>query len=88
MSRYTSIPRLKAWCASLPSGISTKQGIEARKKHAPRNRYVVREHDRGPLCASDADLLDFLRLRGGIAFHPVGTCKMGYDPLAVVDDVI
>jgi len=46
----------------------------------------VREHDPGPLCASDADLLNFLRLRGGIAFHPVGTCKMGNDPSAVVDD--
>ena len=30
--------------------------------------------------------MDFLRLRGGIAFHPVGTCEMGNDASAVVDD--
>ena len=46
----------------------------------------MREHDPGPTCASDADLLDFLRLRGGIAYHPIGTCKMGNDASAVVDD--
>jgi choline dehydrogenase len=46
----------------------------------------VREHDPGPACASDADLMDFLRLRGGIAYHPVSTCKMGNDASAVVDD--
>jgi len=49
-------------------------------------RYIVREHDPGPSCASDADLLDYLRARGGIAYHPVGTCKMGNDASAVVDE--
>jgi choline dehydrogenase len=29
--------------------------------------------------------MDFLRERGGIAFHPAGTCKMGSDAAAVVD---
>ena len=48
-------------------------------------RYVVREHDPGPSCRSDDDLMDFLRMRGGIAYHPVGTCKMGNDAAAVVD---
>jgi choline dehydrogenase len=48
-------------------------------------RYVAREYDPGPACESDADLLDFLRERGGIAFHPAGTCKMGSDAAAVVD---
>ena len=49
-------------------------------------RYVAREHDPGPSCTSDDDLMDFLRMRGGIAFHPVGTCKMGNDAAAVVDE--
>ena len=53
---------------------------------AALRRYIVREHDPGPACATDDDLLDFLRRRGGIAYHPVGTCKMGNDPAAVVDD--
>ena len=53
---------------------------------AAMRRYIVREHDPGPSCTSDADLLEHLRLRGGIAYHPVGTCKMGTDASAVVDD--
>ena len=48
--------------------------------------YVAREHDPGPSCATDLDLMDDLRARGGIAFHPVGTCKVGSDASAVVDE--
>ena len=40
----------------------------------------------GTSCANDADLLDYLRRRGGISFHPVGTCRMGNDAAAVVDE--
>jgi choline dehydrogenase len=31
-------------------------------------------------------MADYLRKRGGISFHPVGTCRMGTDPDAVVDE--
>jgi choline dehydrogenase-like flavoprotein len=31
-------------------------------------------------------MAEFLRKRGGISFHPVGTCRMGTDPEAVVDE--
>ena len=64
-------------------------GLKAMRRlaQAPAlSRYIVRERDPGPSCASDADLLDFLRRRGGIAYHPVSTCKMGDDAAAVVDD--
>ena len=37
------------------------------------------------LVASEADLFDFFRRTGGTLFHPVGTCRMGEDPDAVVD---
>jgi choline dehydrogenase-like flavoprotein len=35
---------------------------------------------------SDAELEDFVREFSSTVFHPVGTCKMGRDELAVVDD--
>ncbi|WP_176598661.1 MULTISPECIES: GMC family oxidoreductase [Sphingobium] len=39
----------------------------------------------GPAVASDEQLLDYARTAGTTIFHPVGTCKMGRDDLAVVD---
>jgi choline dehydrogenase len=48
--------------------------------------YVAREYDPGPSCRSDDELMDYLRMRGGIAYHPVSTCKMGNDAAAVVDE--
>jgi len=70
-------------CAVLLAGIKATRRLA---ETAALRRYIVREHDPGPACASDADLLDFLRRRGGIAYHPVGTCKMGNDSMAVVDE--
>jgi choline dehydrogenase len=70
-------------CAVLLAGVKAMRRLT---ETAALRRHVVREHDPGTSCASDADLMDFLRLRGGIAFHPVGTCKMGNDASAVVDD--
>jgi choline dehydrogenase len=69
-------------CAVLLAGIKTNRRLT---ETAALRRYVAREHDPGPGCSSDADLMDFMRNRGGIAFHPAGTCKMGSDPAAVVD---
>ena len=39
----------------------------------------------GETAASDADLYEFARTKGGTVFHPVGTCRMGEDAEAVVD---
>jgi choline dehydrogenase len=40
----------------------------------------------GEAVQSDEDLREFIRRRAETIYHPVGTCKMGSDPLAVVDD--
>ena len=40
----------------------------------------------GPDCNTDDELLDHARRVGGTVYHPVGTCKMGNDPMAVDDD--
>jgi choline dehydrogenase-like flavoprotein len=39
----------------------------------------------GAALRSDADLLDFIRKKAESIYHPIGTCKMGMDELAVVD---
>ena len=39
----------------------------------------------GPAVQSEADLTAFIRERGVTLYHPVGTCRMGEDPGAVVD---
>ncbi|MBV8835096.1 MAG: GMC family oxidoreductase N-terminal domain-containing protein [Alphaproteobacteria bacterium] len=40
----------------------------------------------GPKAQTDAELLDFVARNAETTYHPIGTCKMGSDPLAVVDD--
>jgi choline dehydrogenase len=39
----------------------------------------------GTLAQSDDALDDFIRRKVESAYHPCGTCRMGTDPLAVVD---
>ena len=34
---------------------------------------------------SDADLMNHIRARADTIYHPVGTCRMGTDDMAVVD---
>jgi choline dehydrogenase len=40
----------------------------------------------GPSVMSDEELLAFVAQTAETAYHPVGTCKMGSDAMAVVDD--
>ncbi|MEJ8569474.1 GMC family oxidoreductase [Elongatibacter sediminis] len=47
--------------------------------------WVARELLPGPDCRNDADLLEFIRRKAETIYHPVGTCKMGIDEMAVVN---
>lgn len=47
--------------------------------------YVVEEVDPGDKVTSDEALLAYCRARGTTIYHPTSTCRMGNDPLAVVD---
>ena len=48
--------------------------------------YVVGEILPGKDIESDEALLDYARQTGSTVFHATCTCKMGHDPMAVVDD--
>ena len=48
-------------------------------------RYSDGETLPGPAATSDEDLAAHARKFGTTLYHPVGTCRMGEDPLAVVD---
>ena len=50
------------------------------------SKYVEHELYPGPQTESDDDMLTYARKTGGTVYHPVGTCKMGSDRDAVVDD--
>jgi len=64
------------------------EGLKMLRKilKAPALRpYVVEEVDPGAKVASDEALLSYCRARGSTIYHPTSTCRMGNDPLAVVD---
>lgn len=65
------------------AGIKLARALAATKSLQP---YVAEEYRPGTQVKSDEDLLEFARNYGATIFHPSGTCKMGTDPMAVVDD--
>ncbi len=48
-------------------------------------QQIVRETRPGPDASSDEALLDHARATGMTSYHPIGTCRMGSDAMAVVD---
>src|SRR5438105_2476298 len=66
----------------LISGIDQTRKIFSQPAMAP---YTVEETVPGPAVQSDAQFADFARRAGTNVFHPVGTCKMGTDPMAAVE---
>jgi choline dehydrogenase len=50
------------------------------------HKYRGTEFRPGPLAQSDEQILDYIRSEAESVYHPVGTCKMGSDSMAVVDE--
>lgn len=61
--------------------------IVRRIVEAPEMEWLgPREFAPGGEVQTDDELLDFITNTAETTYHPVGTCKMGPDPMAVVDD--
>ena len=56
--------------------VSQQQGLSG---------YVARETRPGADVRDDTGLLDYIKASGQTSWHPIGTCKMGNDPMSVVD---
>ncbi len=64
-------------------------GVKLGRKIAaamPFDRFRGAEFLPGEQAASDDDLTHFIRDFATTIYHPAGSCKMGQDPLAVVDE--
>lgn len=48
-------------------------------------KFVSAEHFPGPACKTKQDYIEMSRASARSSYHPVGTCKMGVDDMAVVD---
>jgi choline dehydrogenase len=65
------------------AGLKLARDIAAQPSITP---YIAEEFLPGEDVQSDAEMLDYIRQYGSTIFHPVGTCKMGGEPQAVVDE--
>ena len=55
-------------------------------QHPTIAKYIAYENNPGDKVQSYDEWLDFARRTGQTTYHVIGTCKMGSDPMAVVDD--
>ncbi|MDE2386058.1 MAG: GMC family oxidoreductase N-terminal domain-containing protein, partial [Alphaproteobacteria bacterium] len=67
---------------SLREGLKIARAIVAQTPFAP---HLDREVSPGPEVVSDGAIEAFIRQTASTLFHPIGTCKMGTDEMAVVD---
>lgn len=83
-------PQIRVNFLSDPRDIEVmKAGVRLARRIAqarPLSDMIVQEHSPGPDAVSDVDLEAFIREKSMSVYHPVGTCRMGKDDAAVVDD--
>jgi len=68
---------------------TTVAGMQIARKivsHPSMAKYIAFENTPGDKVQSYDEWLSFARGNGQTTYHVIGTCKMGSDPMAVVDD--
>jgi choline dehydrogenase len=84
-----SAARIEANYLSHPDDMATLvKGVKAARRilaDAAFDPYRGEEIFPGQAVQSDAEIEAFIRRKAGTIYHPVGTCKMGSDAMAVVD---
>ena len=68
-----------------------KQGVAAAFRIAEQAAFAPYRGERylpGPQALTDQELETYIRAYSMTFYHPVGTCKMGTDPMAVVDSTL
>ncbi|HQS17529.1 choline dehydrogenase [Reyranella sp.] len=68
---------------------ATVAGMQIARKivsHPSMAKYIAFENNPGDKVQSYDEWLSFARGNGQTTYHVIGTCKMGSDPMAVVDD--
>ena len=70
-------------CQTMVEGVRIARRIAGSE---PLKSEITEEYMPGPRLSDDAELLDWIRDTATTIYHPSGTCKMGQDGDAVVDD--
>ncbi|HEU5096902.1 MAG TPA: choline dehydrogenase [Reyranella sp.] len=68
---------------------TTVAGMQIARKivsHPSMAKYIAFENKPGKDVNTYDEWLSFARANGQTTYHVIGTCKMGHDPMAVVDD--
>jgi choline dehydrogenase len=66
--------------------VATVRYIRNFMQQAPLKPFVAGELPPTSLAHSDDEILDMVKKYGSAGLHAVGTCKMGTDPMAVLDE--
>jgi choline dehydrogenase len=56
--------------------------------HDPIRRFIRQERLPGSDARTDEEIMTYIRQYASCDYHPVGTCRMGHDDSAVVDDTL
>lgn len=67
---------------AMVSGFKKARAVLAQAAFKP---YFLREFQPGEEIETDDQIADYIRQHAETVYHPVGTCKMGHDAMAVVD---